>query len=85
MNAQLTVTEERHVVHPLLQLDWVIEGVREHLRDALWRAVGDALRTRLGSRPTWVSTSGLGVSWLHVRLDRLPKYYTHAPYRDPSG
>ncbi len=49
--------------------------------DALWSAVGHALEMRVGSNPIWCSTSGLGVLWLHVRLDTHPKYYTHAPYR----
>ena len=50
----------------------------------LWSAVGEALVTRLREdprRPVWVSTSGLGVPWVHVRLDSRPKYYTYAPYR----
>jgi hypothetical protein len=49
--------------------------------DALWTAVATAIRA--WSRPgrLWVSTSGLGVSWLHVRLDTVPKYYSYAPYR----
>ena len=46
----------------------------------LWRAVGVALEARLGAAPTWLSTAGLGVAWLHVRLDSRPKYYRHAPY-----
>lgn len=50
-------------------------------KDALWKAVGEALETRLGERPTWLSTAGLGVAWLHVRLDSRPKYYRHPPYR----
>jgi hypothetical protein len=25
--------------------------------------------------PRWLSTSGLGVYWLHVRIDKRPKYY----------
>jgi len=48
---------------------------------ALWRAVGAAAEERLGDDPLWISTSGLGVYWLHVRLDSTPKYYTHTPYR----
>ena len=50
---------------------------------ALWRAVGEAVERWWAERqrPVWVSTSGLGVYWLHVRLDTRPKYYTHAPYR----
>ena len=31
----------------------------------------------------WISTSGLGVSWLHMRLDSFPKYYNWAPYKKP--
>lgn len=33
-------------------------------------------------RRFWVSTAGLGVPWVHVRLDSYPKYYQHRPYRD---
>lgn len=29
----------------------------------------------------WLSTHGLGVPWLHVRLDARPKYYRHRPYQ----
>jgi hypothetical protein len=36
---------------------------------------------RLSRRPTWISTSGTGVHWLHVRIEGAPTYYTHQPYR----
>lgn len=49
-------------------------------QDSLWHAVGQAMEKRLGTRPVWLSTAGLGVAWLHVRLDDRPKYYRHAPY-----
>ena len=52
---------------------------RERQR-AFWQALAAAVIERLSSRPVWVSTSGLGVAWLHARLDDRPKYYTHAPY-----
>ncbi len=48
----------------------------------LWRTVGKAMDTRLSAEPTWLSTAGMGVSWLHVRLDSRPKYYGYAPYRE---
>lgn len=48
---------------------------------AFWQAVGTAIEARLGKRPLWINTSGLGVYWLHVRLDSRPKYYTYAPYK----
>lgn len=28
----------------------------------------------------WLSTSGLGVKWVHVRIDSSPKYYNWEPY-----
>jgi hypothetical protein len=49
-------------------------------QDALWQAVGRAMEMRIGAKPVWVSTAGLGVAWLHVRLDDRPKYYRHMPY-----
>ncbi len=50
--------------------------------DELWRCVGQTLQDRRGSSsPVWLSTAGMGVSWLHIRLDPTPKYYRHAPYR----
>lgn len=33
------------------------------------------------SHPVWFSTSGMGVPWLHFRLDHRPKYYTFTPYK----
>ncbi|MEM9384391.1 MAG: hypothetical protein AAGA68_04975 [Pseudomonadota bacterium] len=53
---------------------------------ALWSAVACATKVALRRHPVWLSTSGLGVPWLHVRVDRQPKYYQHRPYvsGDPS-
>lgn len=51
-----------------------------HEQHALWHAVGEAMAARLNAAPTWLSTAGHGVAWLHVRLDSSPKYYRHAEY-----
>ncbi|MEM7130346.1 MAG: hypothetical protein AAF702_28740 [Chloroflexota bacterium] len=48
---------------------------------AFFHRLGEEVTKRLSERPLWVSTSGLGVYWLHARLDSTPKYYTYAPYR----
>ncbi len=48
--------------------------------DALLCELGRAVAGRVSDEPLWVSTAGLGVSWLHVRLDDRPKYYRHSPY-----
>lgn len=50
--------------------------------DALWRVTSEALNSLLAASATcWVSTSGLGVAWVHIRLDSRPKYYNYAPYK----
>jgi hypothetical protein len=49
--------------------------------DALWIEVAEVHDGAMGEEPRWLSTSGLGVFWLHVRLDQRPKYYAHTPYR----
>jgi len=55
--------------------------------DRLWCVVASAVRDWWddGASPMWLSTSGLGVHWLHIRLDSRPKYYTWAAYRKPPG
>ncbi|MBW4619047.1 MAG: hypothetical protein KME17_06775 [Cyanosarcina radialis HA8281-LM2] len=47
----------------------------------LWQTVASTVQQRLHQQPLWLSTSGLGVYWLHVRLDSYPKYYSFQPYR----
>jgi hypothetical protein len=56
-------------------------------RDLLWRVVAEQALAHVEQHaaPLWISTSGLGVGWLHVRLDSRPKYYSHRPYRDPDA
>lgn len=48
---------------------------------SLWRALAMALSGILDTSPRWLSTAGLGVAWLHLRLDTRPKYYSFAPYK----
>ena len=48
---------------------------------AFWVAVSQAARDRMSAQPLWLSTAGGGVDWLHMRLDKRPKYYRHLPWR----
>lgn len=48
---------------------------------AMWQSVGRAVCHSLSGEPLWLSTSGLGIAWLHIRLDSTPKYYQHQPYK----
>ena len=53
---------------------------------AFWKLVGATWLHRVEHQsphdPLWLSTSGLGVAYLHVRLDTRPKYYTYDPYKN---
>ena len=51
--------------------------------EGLVKVVGEQVLGRvreMGPRKVYLSTSGLGVYWLHMRLDQRPKYYTFKPY-----
>jgi len=47
----------------------------------LWVKTARVVREQLGDDPLWVSTAGMGIAWLHVRLDSWPKYYRFDPYK----
>jgi hypothetical protein len=48
----------------------------------LWQKVAEETIKRLrNGQKLWISTSGLGVPWLHIRLDSIPKYYNFEPYQ----
>jgi len=47
-----------------------------------WKMVGYHMEQHLTERYTWLSTAGLGVYWLHIRLDARPKYYRFDPYKE---
>jgi hypothetical protein len=58
-------------------------GSYDHLL-VFWHRVAVEFQKLMKSRhweKVWISTSGLGVSWLHVRLDQYPKYYNYIPYK----
>lgn len=51
-------------------------------QDVFWRLAGNVFYQQLDGRKRWWSTSGLGVHWLHIRMDTIPKYYQYRPYRN---
>ena len=58
------------------------EGLLEQ-QSGLWKRVAHEFLIRLTThKDVWLSTSGTGVAWLHVRLDSRPKYYTYTEYKD---
>ncbi len=68
-----------HEVYPHLAA--FLRGAPKSQIQALWKSAAQAVRESLGPEPRWLSTAGLGVSWLHLRLDTRPKYYRFGPYK----
>lgn len=68
---------------PYSHLQAFLQYADPHEKAELFEVVAAELRSwwQRTDDPVWLSTHGLGVSWLHVRLDARPKYYTHRPYR----
>ena len=53
-----------------------------HIHELLMKTAQEMQFLLLKSCKTiWLSTSGLGVYYLHIRLDSYAKYYTYLPYR----
>jgi hypothetical protein len=60
-----------------------VRGAPREQQHALLNCLAQEIEKRLAASPNrfWISTAGLGVPWVHVRLDRGPKYYQYRPYR----
>lgn len=52
----------------------------------LFASLAAAIEGELRRAPAriWISTSGLGIGWLHIRLDSFPKYYQHSAYANSN-
>lgn len=77
-------TPRRASVQTYTHLLSFLRGASEQQVIALWQTVGQAFLTRMEqgvNHPLWLSTSGLGVYWLHVRNDKVPKYYNYMPFK----
>ena len=81
-NAMLVVPTPEADPHTYTHLANFVRQAPESQRDELWMQVGLAMEDRLGYRPVWLSTAGMGVFWLHIRLDDRPKYYRYHEYKN---
>ena len=52
---------------------------------ALFQRMAAEVLARVSNRPLWLSTAGMGVAWLHIRLDSRPKYYRYVPYKSSAA
>jgi len=60
-----------------------LQGASDIEIEQFWRLVGEKYKySLLSDKSVWLSTSGLGVAWLHMRIDSRPKYYTFKLFKD---
>ena len=71
------VSEDEHYTH---LVTFVRNAPHQQVAE-FWEVVGEQYEALIGDAPRWLSTSGLGVFWLHVRVDTRPKYYQYQPYK----
>ena len=81
-DATLVVPCPREPLSAYSQISTFARQAPDDQQHQLWSMVGAALERQLSAQPVWLNTSGLGIYWLHIRLDSIPKYYTHEPYRN---
>lgn len=51
----------------------------------VFKRVGKSILEEIESQKLiWLNTAGLGVIWLHIRMDTRPKYYKTKRYKEPD-
>ena len=79
-DATLVVPRPLASTDTYVHLGAFLRGAPEAQTHARFRCVAQEVVSRVSDCPLWLSTAGMGVFWLHVRLDSRPKYYRHTPY-----
>ncbi|MCB9295404.1 MAG: hypothetical protein H6559_20115 [Lewinellaceae bacterium] len=51
-------------------------------QQSIWKVVAHQMKLLLNEKPIWLSVAGGGISWLHIRLDSIPKYYRYSKYSE---
>lgn len=54
-------------------------------RKAFYQRLSTVLQEQIihtNRKPLWLSTSGMGIAWMHIRFDSRPKYYIYTPFRN---
>jgi len=81
-DAQLVVPSPNKQEDDFAHLAVFLRTAPEKLANSFWAKVATAYLQEIKLGKRWLSTCGMGVYWLHVRIDQYPKYYKHGPYRN---
>lgn len=83
--APLPLTQEGLSMKSYTHLAAFVRNAPIHQVRDLWSTMTSNLLERLDDKLLWLSTSGMGIKWLHLRLDSRPKYYTFKEYTATSN
>lgn len=83
-DSQLVVPVERSDFRNYAHLAKFVRNAPHVQIEIFWKRVGEEFSKAIGAQDRWLSTSGLGVHWLHVRIDAKPKYYNYIAYKEGS-
>ena len=81
-NARLVVPTPMSIDTNYSHLANFVRKAPAHQIDKLWQLVGQEFKKEINEEPRWLSTHGLGVRWVHIRIDSRPKYYHYADYKN---
>lgn len=82
-DAQLIAPVPKGEVDCYTHIGVFVRKADKHQADVFWKRVAKETMQGINEEPVWLSTSGLGVLWLHARIDSYPKYYQTAEYKNP--
>lgn len=80
-DAQLIVPVPKSQTDDFTHIGRFLREAGKNQIDSFWKMVANETLKRISDNPVWLSTSGLGVYWLHVRIDTYPKYYQTEEYK----
>lgn len=81
-NARLVVPTKQADTTGYRHLGEFIRTAQASQIKAVFQRVGKAMKQELSAeKMIWLNTAGLGVIWLHIRLDTRPKYYKTKHYK----
>lgn len=78
----MLVIPECRPEHDFGHLANFVKSMEPDIQAPFWTLVAEQVRTKLDDKKkVFISTSGLAVNWLHVRIEIVPKYYNFACYK----
>jgi hypothetical protein len=84
-NAKLIVPTKKSPIDTYKHMGNFIRNAEKKQIQEQFKQLSKAILSELKrDRLIWVSTAGLGVIWLHMRLDSRPKYYRTNSYKKPD-